>query len=825
MNKIAQFGLCMLCLCLSLSVKAQNFEFGHLVGLCVDSANAPLANVQIYEKNSGKIGQVKIDGYFRLELKPGNYQLVFSHPDFFNIEFPLVINAGKNDTITLQFHHKVERLDAVKINVKWKDPGPDYMKKAIARRDYWAKRIPAQRSQVYVRAFEQVSSRKKRVVTKEEIYEDKKSVNTTPPEVPIANMAEITFQRDWAPPNNIKEIRTGVSFRGDKTSLFYLSTIEGDFNIYQNLMSLPGLCPLPVMSPLSSSAMLAYRFRFVESYRHPVYGRVLKIKVDGRQTSNATFSGEIHLVDTSFYVAKIVLNIPKHLMAEYDEMTLIQNYRITKDSFILIDSQSFNYNTRAGSDMYQGTTQVHYDQIQINPNFPKGHFGLELRSAAQDAYDKDSAYWNSHRKSPLSLLERTFVHSVDSIKRVHSSDVYLDSVERVTNKITLRSLFLDGQEHKNRRKGLDFNFQPLMFIWQPWWPGGSRISLWNSINKTFENKKEIRFNENISYGLNNQDLRGTANASMLYNPYKRKLVYAAVGRDFGFVNPFAAYIDLFRRDNFYQHDHLTLYHRQEIVNGLFFRIMGEYSARKDIANYKFSKTGDSLFENNTPLSFQSHTAVFASFNLSYTPFQQYLSEPKQKVILGSTWPTFSVNYKKAIPGILGSTINYDYLEFAIDHSFPWGLLGYSELRATSGSFLSRKNINVIDYRYQRRGDNSIFTPPMYAYQLLDSTFKTFHRYYEVHYRHHFNGSLVNKIPFMKKLSLYESVGMSALYAPERRNMMYFEMYGGIDKLIRIWRERFKIGFYYCIGYNSLYNEPRTAFKINFEFYNRSANSW
>ena len=144
-----------------------------------------------------------------------------------------------------------------------------------------------------------------------------------------------------------------------------------------------------------------------------------------------------------------------------------------------------------------------------------------------------------------------------------------------------------------------------------------------------------------------------------------------------------------------------------------------------------------------------------------------MSEPKQKVILGSAWPTFSINYKQAVPGVFKSNIDYQYLEYRIDHSFPWGLLGTSELRAVSCSFLSSRNVNVVDYRYQRRADPVIFTPPMFAFQQLDSTFTTFKRFYEVHYQHSFNGSLVNKIPFLKKLSLYEKAGVNMLYAPER----------------------------------------------------------
>ena len=78
---------------------------------------------------------------------------------------------------------------------------------------------------------------------------------------------------------------------------------------------------------------------------------------------------------------------------------------------------------------------------------------------------------------------------------------------------------------------------------------------------------------------------------------------------------------------------------------------------------------------------------------------------------------------------------------------------------------------------------------------------------------------------MKKLSMFESAGANLLYAPERRNMFFYEAYSGIDKVVRIWRERFKIGVYYCVGYSNLFQAPRAQFKINFEYYDRAKNSW
>lgn len=113
----------------------------------------------------------------------------------------------------------------------------------------------------------------------------------------------------------------------------------------------------------------------------------------------------------------------------------------------------------------------------------------------------------------------------------------------------------------------------------------------------------------------------------------------------------------------------------------------------------------------------------------------------------------------------------------------------------------------MDYRYQRRGYRGIFSSPLYNFQQLDSTFKTFHRFVELHYLHEFNGSIVNKIPFLKILKLTERVGANFLYAPERRNMFYYEGFVGIDKAIRLGRDRWKIGYYFTAGYSNLFENP------------------
>ena len=854
MQPLHRLRFLLLALILGLSAATAQAQ---ITGLVVDTAKAPLPMVQIFNRDGAILGQTRVDGYFKLDLRTGTYKLVFSHPDFYSTEIPLVVRYNTKDTLNIMLTPKTEKIQGAEIIREYKDPAAEYMRKAIAQRDYWHSRNPNQSADIYIKAFEineqKVKNRPTALKPDSEIdpldaavlnnsdpYAESAIVTTTASDVNSNNPAdtgktkllntasafmEIAMQRDASTDGKIKETRNGVQKVGSKVGLFYLSTTEGDFNLYQNLLDLPALCPLPLMSPLSTSALLAYRFKFLGAYQHPQHGRVLRIGMNGRQTANATLSGEIHLVDTTYWILKAELKFPKHLMAEYDEMILHHYYRLDSNNYLLTDSQRFFYKTKIGKTTNKATTLVDYKQVTVVPAFPKNHFGMEVSKTTQEAYERDSTYWQQQRTQPLSQQETKFINTADSIKRVVTSDKYLDSVEAKINNVTLKSLLLEGQGYRDRRKGITMRFQPLWTIYQPWWPGGGRLSLWNSFDKTFENKKTFQFNENLSYGINNNDLRGTVYMSHMYNPYKRAMIFASAGRDFGIVNQNAAYLDLVRRSNFYLNKHMNVYHRQELINGLFLQVQGELSDRKDMSNYQFDAFGNRLFENNQPIQFADHRAFFASFNLSYTPFQRYMSEPKQKVILGSNWPTFSINYKQAVPGVFKSNSDFQYLEYNINHSFPWGLMGTSEIRAVSGAFLGRNNVNPVDYRYQRRSDIGVFTPPLYAFQQLDSTFETYKRFYEVHYQHSFNGSLVNKVPFLKKLSLYERAGVNLLYAPERRNLFFYEGYVGVDKLVRIWRDRFKIGIYYTAGYANIYEKPRYGFKINFEYYDRLSNKW
>jgi hypothetical protein len=79
----------------------------------------------------------------------------------------------------------------------------------------------------------------------------------------------------------------------------------------------------------------------------------------------------------------------------------------------MITRQQFTYfKNREGK--LSGETIASYKDFEFNKEFPKKYFGTELSSTAQEAYDRDSSFWQQTRTEPLTAKEIRFIHYKDS---------------------------------------------------------------------------------------------------------------------------------------------------------------------------------------------------------------------------------------------------------------------------------------------------------------------------------------------------------------------------------------------------------------------------
>ncbi len=136
-------------------------------------------------------------------------------------------------------------------------------------------------------------------------------------------------------------------------------------------------------------------------------------------------------------------------------------------------------------------------------------------------------------------------------------------------------------------------------------------------------------------------------------------------------------------------------------------------------------------------------------------------------------------------------------------------------------------MRLVDYKRVRRGDPLFFSNPNEAFQSLDSTFPVFKRFYEGHYVHEFNGALLNKIPLFKKIGLREIAGAGFLFAPERNNLRYAEIFTGIERIFKYpfnQLGKFKLGVYVSGSAANQFRNP-VQFKIGVTTWDKKNGKW
>lgn len=813
-----RLSLLFILLLLATYSQAQYFKVSGTV-MNTNKEPLPLASIGVRELHSGII--TKDDGSYTFSLERGKYELVVT---MIGYQTQVVTVQVNNSDVIQDIFMEVDssNLSEVVIRVKARDRAEEIIKNVIQNKDKIQPAVSYSCS-VYIKASQTDSAISKR---KSAGLAD---TSATVSDFNAMSLAEISLRLDKNANGQMKEERLGVRKEGDIQSLFYLNATGSDLNVYNNLLKAPSLSAIPFVSPLSYSGLLAYRFKTLKIDRSGKR-KVYTIAVRPRLLSNATVEGELTIIDSLWVVTKAEFRLPSAHLPEYDRFEVRQQFTPVDDSVWMMNRQQFDYYSKTKTGKNYGQTVAVYSNYELNKKFKKGYFGNEISNTSIKAYEKDSAFWNSVRTEPLSKQELLYSRYRDSLFTLMHTEAYLDSMDRLLNKITWKRMLVFGQIINDHKKQRTWILPPVTTIFLPFQFGGSRLSFRVAYKKTFSSKKDFSFDVKTSYGFRNRDVNGVFHIHHMYNPFNRGYFKISVGRDFGYIYGGDAWINLIKRSNIYLENFFTLGHGLELLNGLYLSNEFEVALNRSVSGYKINPNVDSLFgdflTDNQPQDFQAYNAFYSKAKLEFTPFQKYMREPREKIILGSKWPTFYVYWRKGIPGIFKSEINFDYLEYGVTQKINMGVAGVSTYTIKTGNFPNKKDLRLIDYTYQRRGDPIYFRDPYKLFQALDSTFPIFRRYYQGNYVHEFNGALINKIPFMKKLQLNEIAGAGFLISKER-NLKYFELFAGLERVFKFPLNplsKFKLGVYVVGSAANQFRNP-VQFKIGLTTWDRYSNKW
>jgi len=807
--------------------------FGQAIkGYVYDEYNQPVPYANIYFKFQGNGTTSDIDGkYFFQFSDPGVLEVVVTAVGYKNKSIKIILLDKKDVVQNIWLQTDVEQLNEVLVKSKKRDPAYEIIQAAIKQKDKWKKQYDGSTSEVYIKAKEIISEKEKKRrkkleeqeklekenrkknnqdVFEEEENKNKQAINKIASSM---NMFELQLTRHYQYPANVKEIRSAHKKFGNTYGLFFSNTSEADFNFYTNLMSVGVLNDQPLISPLHVTSVLTYKFNLVET---TVFEEKMlyKIKVTPRKKGNAAWSGHIWVLDKEFCILKVDLHLSKGGLIIYDEFNVKQEYAFENDSTLVITKQDFEYESKAGNRNFTGNTMVRYSDYQINPQFDKKFFNNEIAVTTEEAYERDTTYWGSIRPEPLTKKEQKFQYVKDSIYAYTHSEVYLDSLDSVYNKVTMLDILWDGLGFSDRKNKKYWEFSSLAGTIDPFEIGGVRLGPNASVFKKWENEKTLWAFAQINTGIRNPELKGMFNLGFRYAPKHFGRIDFYVGDQYDLIVENDAVSNLLQRKNWVQEKDFSIGTSRELMNGLYWGVRFRYARVLPITDLNFNPGADDWFGDNDPIEFDPYTKTVIHTSLTFVPFQKYMTEPKRKIVLGSKWPQFFVYYEKGVGGLFNSEINYDYAEAEVSQSFKLGTMGTSSYKVLYGRYLNTQKMYYTDYEIYPRGDLWFFASLMESMQIQDTTLTVTDQHFRVHYAHHFNGAIINYIPFVKKLRIHVVAGASALWIKES-NYLYDEVFLGIERTFKIQRSRFRIGVYFVAAESTNSNiAPRIKFAIN-----------
>ena len=830
----------------------------HVKGTVKDTKGAALSYASVYVKNSTLGIATDLKGRFFFELEKGKYTLVFSYLGYETIEREVDLLHNESLELQIVLNENTTELGLVEVVADTRNLAKEIMSKVRAKRKFYLDQIQLYQCETYLktsldRKLIKPSKKDTLVVIDEKLDEDeKKEIEKNRNaffDKDNLDLVEIISKTYFKAPNNFKEKIIGqmdysenfksnkvFEYYGDRfgniaprqymssnSYMVYKNVSEPDFNFYKKTIDFSAVCDKPLLSPLAPNAPLNYTYNFEGSFIEDGK-KVYKIAVKSRFPSDPLFNGIIFIQDSSFSIKSVDLSINKDAMFYCKEFKILQNYDLYQEKYSLPVRREIVYTIKDGRNHYLGNTSVRHKNYVINPQLPKKFFNNEVIIYEEDAFDKDSIFWLENRPITLKKAEEEFIFKSDSVQTYYASKEYLDEQDSIFNRLSWVNILFNGFGRKNKAKGYTVSFTPLIEQINPLGIGGYRHSFGAFVFKEFSNNNILTTNGNIDYGFVNKDIKGSFGVAYTYLPKKFLRTYIRIGDTYEQINRYESIEGFFSRGNYVRSKTFSIQQRMEIVNGLFGAITFKYSNQIPISDLQLSKWSKDLFgELNAPKEFEPYKKAEFKLLLQFRPFQKYLIKHRKKILLGSKFPQFFLEYRKGVKGLLDSEVDYDYIELGVGDYAKIGRWGFSNWLVKTGTFINKNNLRFLEHKFFRGSDYLFFSNPLQSFQLLGPTLNTRNEFLQASFIHHFEGTILNKIPLIQKLKLGLAGGVGTLLIRDI-DFAHFEMFAGIERKIKIKRELIRLGLYATTADNTL-EKAAIRLKIGIDFFDTFNKKW
>jgi hypothetical protein len=800
-------------------------------GTVTDSHGNVVPFASVFVKGTARGTNANTEGKYFLELPPGEHTLICQHINFKKEEKTVV--CGKVD-VELNFTLGDQELTNVIIKNR-EDPAYEIIRNTIKKRKDFLSQMDKFQCEVYTKGQLKVRSYPKRFFGRKVNFEDG---DTSKQKMLYLSETVSLYSANKPQKEHIEVISSRVSGQSDGYGL----SAPQFFSFYDNNVFIGNnLNPRGFISPVSDNALNYYKYKYEGSFYED--GREInKIKVTARRKYEPLFNGYINIVEGEWRIHSLQLLLTKESQMELiDSMRIEQMYRPLGNDIWVISSQVLYPSANIlGFDAYGSFLNI-YSNFDIDPKFDKKHFSNMVLKYLDSANKKNNTYWEEIRPVPLMADEEYDYRRKDSLELVRKDPRYLDSLDKLRNKINLFGALLFEQTLVAERRRTTFSFRPLteQFSFNP--AEGFVINtgaIWTKkLDSSLLGARSISLAPNLRFGFTNHHLNGHLTVTYRYGKRNSSAIAVSGGkRIFQFNNyspigprgnTLSCLLGENNRMKIYEAWYFRGSYNKGIGHGFSWTAAFQYQDRMPLENktdYTWRDRKDVEYTPNYPNelvgeNIKRHQVLIGLIGFSWQPGARYVQLPDRRINMGSKYPVFSAQYTRSFDRILGSDGDWSKWKFTVKDDLNFKLLGKFSYRLGIGGFIDNKKVEIPDYQHFNGNLSTFATEFLNSFQLLPLyRFSNTSKFYSLaHVEHNFNGFLTNKIPGIKKLNIYLVVGANGFYIDKNTN--YYEVFAGIDNIFKQLRIDFVHGFLDGKTYKS-------AFRIGFRrSYRQRGDDW
>lgn len=395
---------------------------------------------------------------------------------------------------------------------------------------------------------------------------------------------------------------------------------------------------------------------------------------------------------------------------------------------------------------------------------------------------RDSNYWLAIRTLPLTEEETESFQKNDSLLKlgnVKNRDGKSIEIRIGNDSVSSSSWWLPlliGRNH-SLSKNLSLDYEGLLLGLVKEYNFADGFWLGQKVGVTFKNDSNTRslyISPSAYYTTARKSVVWNVSTEYNYAPMLLGKLQMSLGRSsydiqniYGtsrFLNSISSLLFGENVIRFYERQHFTLKNSIDIANGLRLNVGVNMENRRLLENMTGfhiwgKRPAPNYPDENYKIAFPEHKSSFFDIGLEYTPFHKYRVDNGRKIYVSSLYPTFRVDYRKAIPVFdTEKQSSYDRLEFSVSQKINLSIYNRLNYMINAGSFFNKEKLYAPDYFYATVNPLIITNRPLdNSYNLLRNYTFSDNSWITMDINWNSDYMLFKRLSFLQRLPIDESL--------------------------------------------------------------------